>query len=85
MTSNGHVYVTYDATLHQGNRTFDAILYNKSTDCGATFSPTRQLTTFTPFTYVDRSAATPSPSRSAPRTTSARTRPTPRPHSPGLR
>jgi hypothetical protein len=61
VTSNGHVYVTYDATLHQGNRTYDAILYNKSTDCGATFSPSRMLTTFNRFTYVDRSAATAEP------------------------
>jgi len=61
VTANGHVYVTYDATLHQGNSTFDAILYNKSTDCGATFSPARLLTTFTRFTYSDRSAATPEP------------------------
>src|SRR4029450_9367181 len=30
VTANGHVYVTYDATLHQGNSTYDAILYNKS-------------------------------------------------------
>jgi hypothetical protein len=61
VTANGHVYVTYDATLHQGNRAFDAILYNKSVDCGATFSPARLLTTFNRFTYVDRSAATPEP------------------------
>jgi hypothetical protein len=61
VTSNGHVYVTYDATLHQGNRTYEAILYNKSTDCGATFSPSQVLTTFNPFTYVDRSAATTGP------------------------
>jgi hypothetical protein len=61
VTSNGHVYVTYDATLHQGNSTYDAILYNKSTDCGATFSPARVLTTFNRFTYVDRSAARPEP------------------------
>jgi hypothetical protein len=61
VTANGHVYVTYDATLHQGNRTYDAILYNKSTDCGATFSPSRLLTTFDRFTYVDRSAATAAP------------------------
>src|SRR5215813_1182821 len=61
VTPNGHVYVTYDATLHQGNRTFDAILYNKSTDCGMTFSPAQMLTTFNRFTYVDRSAATPEP------------------------
>ena len=61
VTANGHVYVTYDATLHKGNRTFDALLYNRSTDCGATFSPSRLLTTFTPFTYVDVSAATAGP------------------------
>jgi hypothetical protein len=61
VTSNGHVYVTYDAILHQGNRTYDAILYNKSTDCGATFSPSKVLTTFDRFTYVDRSAATAEP------------------------
>jgi hypothetical protein len=61
VTANGHVYVTYDATLHQGNRSFDALLYNKSTDCGATFSPARVLTRFNPFTYVDVPAATPEP------------------------
>ncbi len=57
VTANGHVYVTYDATLHKGNQTVDAILYNKSTDCGATFSPAQLLTTFNPFTYVHRAAA----------------------------
>jgi len=61
VTANGHVYVTYDATLHQGNRTVDALLYNKSTDCGATFSRSQLLTTFTRFSYVDRSAARPAP------------------------
>jgi hypothetical protein len=61
VTSNGHVYVTYDATLHQGNRTYDAILYNKSADCGATFSPSRLLTTFNRFSYVDQPAATAEP------------------------
>jgi hypothetical protein len=63
VTANGHVYVTYDATLHQGNRSYDAILYNKSTDCGATFSPAQLLTTFNRFTYVDRPAATPEPAQ----------------------
>ncbi len=61
VTANGHVYVTYDATLHQGNQTYDVILYNKSTDCGATFSRAQLLTTYNRFTYVDRSAATPEP------------------------
>ena len=58
VTANGHVYVTYDATLHRGNQAYDVLLYNKSTDCGATFSPSQLLTTFDRFTYVDRSAAT---------------------------
>ena len=79
VTANGHVFVTYDATLHRGNRTYDALLYNKWTDCGATFSPARTLTTFNPFAYVDRSAAPPSPHRSGSRTASARTRRTPLP------
>jgi hypothetical protein len=64
VTANGHVYVTYDATLHQGNHTFEALLYNKSTDCGATFSPSRLLTRFNRFTYQDASAATPAPATS---------------------
>jgi hypothetical protein len=61
VTANGHVYVTYDATLHQGNNTYDVLLYNKSTDCGATFSPSQVLVRFKPFEYVDASAATPAP------------------------
>jgi hypothetical protein len=64
VTSNGHVYVTYDATVHQGNQTSDVLLYNKSTDCGATFSPSRLLTPFTRFSYADQSAATPAPAQS---------------------
>jgi hypothetical protein len=61
VTSNGHVYVTYDATVRQGNRTSSAIFYNKSTDCGRTFAPARLLTAFNRFAYVDQSAATPEP------------------------
>ncbi len=63
VTANGHVYVIYDATLHQGNRAYDALLYNKSVDCGATFSPAQLLTTFNRFSYVDRSAAAPEPAQ----------------------
>jgi hypothetical protein len=63
VTANGHVYVTYDAVLHKGNRMYDAILYNKSTNCGATFSPAQLLTTFNQFSYVDQSAATPEPAQ----------------------
>jgi hypothetical protein len=57
VTSNGHVYVTFDATLHQGNRTFDAIMYAKSTNCGATFTAPKILVRVTSWTYVDRLAA----------------------------
>jgi hypothetical protein len=64
VTSNGHVYVTYDATVHQGNQTSTVLLYNKSTDCGATFSPAQLLTPFTRFSYADQSAATPTPAQS---------------------
>jgi hypothetical protein len=54
VTSNGHVYVTYDGLIHKGNSYQNVLLYNKSTNCGATFSPSRVLTTFNSFEYVDR-------------------------------
>jgi len=54
VTSNGHVYVTFDATLHTGNKTYDAIMYAKSTNCGATFSRPRIVAKPTSWTYVDR-------------------------------
>lgn len=54
VTANGHVYVTIGATLHSGNRTFDAILYARSTDCGATFEPTKVLTTYTGYDLQDQ-------------------------------
>jgi len=54
ITSNGHVYVTFDATLHKGNKTFEAIMYAKSTNCGATFSTPRIITRPIGWTYVDR-------------------------------
>jgi hypothetical protein len=63
VTANGHVYVTYDATVKQGNSSYDAIFYNKSTDCGATFSASQQLTRFNRFTYVDQPAARPEPAQ----------------------
>jgi hypothetical protein len=66
VTSNGHVYVTYDGLLHKGNNYFDALLYNKSTDCGATFSPSRVLTTVNRFVYVDRPGAVAAPSQVGP-------------------
>jgi hypothetical protein len=54
VTSNGHVYVTFDATLHNGNKTYDAIMYAKSTNCGATFTRPRIITRPISWTYVDR-------------------------------
>lgn len=66
VTANGHVYVTYAATLHRGNSTFDAILYNRSTDCGATFSGAKLLTKYNPFQYVDQPATHPEPAQVGP-------------------
>jgi hypothetical protein len=54
VTSNGHVYVTFDATVHVGNRKHDEIMYAKSTNCGLTFTRPRTLTTVTSWTYQDR-------------------------------
>jgi hypothetical protein len=54
VTANGHVYVTFDATLHTGNKTYDAIMYAKSTNCGATFSAPRIIAKPTSWVYVDR-------------------------------
>jgi len=54
VTSNGHVYVTFDATLHKGNATFDAAMYARSTDCGATFSAPKILATMIGYTYSDQ-------------------------------
>jgi hypothetical protein len=54
VTANGNVYVTFDAILHKGNVQTDAVMYAKSTDCGATFEPAKVLTTFTNYAVVDR-------------------------------
>src|SRR5947207_1430803 len=45
VTHNGHVYVTFRTFTSVGPST-DAIYGVKSTDCGKTFSPAQQLTTF---------------------------------------
>jgi hypothetical protein len=48
------VYVTYRqfADVHGGNLT-DAIAYNASTNCGATFSAPRVVQTFEPYDPTD--------------------------------
>src|SRR5947207_6598865 len=53
-TGDGHVYVTYRqfADVH-GNSMTDAIAYNASTDCGATFSAPHVVQTFEPYDPTD--------------------------------
>ncbi|MFL5779307.1 MAG: hypothetical protein ACJ761_10225 [Chloroflexota bacterium] len=53
VTGNGHVYVTWDVTLHKGNKTFDAIMYAKSTNCGRTFAPEKVLRTVESYLVQD--------------------------------
>jgi hypothetical protein len=57
VTGNGHVYVTYRqlADVH-GQTSTDAIDYNVSTDCGATFSAPHQILTFEPYNPTDIAA-----------------------------
>jgi len=45
VTGNGHVYVTFRQFAAQGGDQ-DAVVVTKSTDCGQTFSPPRQVTGF---------------------------------------
>jgi hypothetical protein len=59
ITADGHVFVTFDATIHRANRDVDVIMYAESTDCGATFSPARTLLTVDGYNVQDVNAATP--------------------------
>jgi hypothetical protein len=54
VTGDGHVYVTYRqfADVHGSSMT-DAIAYNASTDCGASFSAPRVVQTFEPYDPTD--------------------------------
>jgi hypothetical protein len=57
VTGDGHVYVTYRQFADvRSNQPTDAIAYNASTDCGATFSAPKQVTTFEPYDPTDISA-----------------------------
>ena len=62
VTHNGHVYVTFRSFTSVGPST-DAIYVVKSTDCGKTFSPARQITTFIPNDAQDQSAPEPVPTQ----------------------
>src|SRR6266516_4333668 len=62
VTHNGHVYVTFRTFTSVGQST-DAIYIVKSTDCGKTFSPARQITTFIPSDAQDQSSPQPVPTQ----------------------
>jgi hypothetical protein len=54
VTGNGHVYVTYRQFADiRSNSTADAIAYNASTDCGATFSAPHVVQSFEPYDPTD--------------------------------
>jgi hypothetical protein len=54
VTGDGHVYVTYRQIADvRSNSNTDAIAYNASTDCGATFSAARVVQTFEPYDPTD--------------------------------
>jgi hypothetical protein len=54
VTGNGHVYVTYRQFADvRSNSSVDAIDYNASTDCGASFSAPRLIQSFEPYDPTD--------------------------------
>src|SRR6266581_361499 len=54
VTGDGHVYVTYRQFADvRSNQPADAIAYNASTDCGASFSQPHQVLTFEPYDPTD--------------------------------
>jgi hypothetical protein len=53
VTGNGHVYVTWIATVGNPNNQMDAVQYAKSTDCGATFGPAHTVVTFEGYAHQD--------------------------------
>jgi hypothetical protein len=54
VTGNGHVYVTYRQFSDvRSNSSVDAIVYNASTDCGATFSAPHVVQAFEPYDPTD--------------------------------
>src|SRR5438128_2222272 len=62
VTNNGHVYVTFRSFTSVGPST-DAIYIVKSTDCGKTFGPANQITTFIPNDAQDQSSPQPVPTQ----------------------
>jgi hypothetical protein len=62
VTGNGHVYVTFRSFTAVGPST-DAIYVVKSADCGKTFGPAQQITTFIPNDPRDQSSPQPVPTQ----------------------
>jgi hypothetical protein len=59
VTGDGHVYVTYRQFADvRSNSPTDAIAYNASTDCGASFSESKLVQTFEPYDPTDLSSGT---------------------------
>jgi hypothetical protein len=59
VTGDGHVYVTYRQFADvRSNSNTDAIAYNTSTDCGASFSAPKVVETFEPYDPTDLSSGT---------------------------
>ena len=58
VTGDGHVYVTYRQFADvRSNSTVDAIAYNASTDCGASFSAPKVIEAFEPYDPTDLDAS----------------------------
>jgi hypothetical protein len=54
ITHNGHVYLTYRQFADvRSNTSSDALIYQKSTDCAASFSQPVQIATFEPYDATD--------------------------------
>lgn len=53
VTRNGHVYVTYVAATGNKHNEMDAVEYSKSTDCAATFAPSRTVVPFKGYAHQD--------------------------------
>src|SRR5947199_3066548 len=54
VTANGHVYVTYRQFADiRSNQNADAVMYQKSTNCGGSFSQPTQIAAFEPYDATD--------------------------------
>jgi hypothetical protein len=53
VAGNGHVYVTWVATVGNKKTETDAVQYAKSSNCGATFGPAKTVVTFEGYAHQD--------------------------------